>query len=212
LRARDFREQREAFSKFRKCVLKNEQLKKEIVQALTELITEYDAGDNENRFVIGGAVEHIIVSAMRASGIRVFNRGQRTVNHDIELPSGNGFSSKGTFQDRPSNIRIKNFLGAGKGYTWKTTTILTVSTVGIAYLDPAYLPGSLTNSGDASILKRKVWRPFLSSHPELLIALNIPPNPHNPSTKRASYTVAEEILIRQNFKLLRKFRTSVVED
>jgi hypothetical protein len=212
LEKKDFQEVREVFTEFRKSVLGNGKLKLEIVQALAALITEYDVADRENRFIVGGAVEHIIGSAMRASGIVVYNRGQRAVNHDIELPSGKGFSSKAAFQDTPPDIRIKNFLGVGRGFEWETATILTVSTIGIGYVDPIYFPDSLRHSGDASVLPRGVWLPFLNSHSELIISLNIPVNPHNPSTKRASYAVADEILMRQNFKLLRKFRTSIVED
>lgn len=199
---------RAVFLQFKEALGADEALRSEVVVALETLIAEYDTGIRENRFVAGGATEHILGSAMRAVGIPAKNKGQAAVLFDIDVDDV-GFSVKASFQARPADIRLINTLGPSSVAVWTTPTLLVVANLGIAYVDPDLLPDSTRSTGDALILKRAAWLPFVQEHHEWLCELPIGANPKNPATKVASYAIAEEILSRPNFEALRRNRTSL---
>jgi len=204
-----FREERAAFAQFRSALASNVNLREEVGLALRALLTEYDTTIRENRFTVGGAVEHIIGAAMRAAEIDVVNRGKTSMGSDLALRSGRGISVKASFTDPPGDIRLVNTLGDATGRRWTSATILVLAVVGVGYVDPELLPGAARAHGDAIILPRLNYMAFLEQHPEWVAVVDIPVKPRAGTTKVASYAVAEEILSRDDFNLLRKHRTSV---
>ena len=59
---------RETFVQFKAGLESNEDLRNELLGALALLLTERSTSFYENRFISGGAAEHIIAAAMRARG------------------------------------------------------------------------------------------------------------------------------------------------
>jgi len=202
-------EQRSAFQHLREALLGDDRLGGEVVAALTTLIGEYDTSIRENRFVVGGAVEHIIGSAMRAAGIVAMNRGKTAVGADITLQSGGTMSVKAAFTPRPPAIRLVNTLGSSEGREWGEPTILVIAGLGVGYCDPVMLPSATRSTGDAIVLPPQAYLELFEAHAEWLASLEVPARAKSRTTKVASYALAEEILSRDDFELLRRNRTSV---
>lgn len=206
--AADFQSAREAFLKFRRRLDSDPPLCGEVVEAIRALVTEYSTSIRENRFTVGGAIEHIIGAAMRAAGLPARNRGHLECGSDIRV-DGVGFSIKGVFSHRLGAVGLINTRGVNTSVVWKDATILVLAGVGIGYVDPVLVPDSTVLRSDQLQLPKKAYLGFLREHPEYLIALPIPANPKSEATRVASYAVAEEILARLHFKALKKFRTSM---
>lgn len=204
-----FERERDAFVHLRASLIQRTQLREEVERALTALLSEYDTKIRENRFVVGGAVEHIIGAAMRAAGVDILNRGKTAEGSDLTLRTGEGISVKSSFTDPPGDIRLINTLGDAAGRRWLFATLLVVANVGVGYVDPYLLPRAAEASGDAIVLPKRVYLPFLERNPGWLARVTVPVKPKAYTTKVASYAVAEEILSRDDFDLLRRHRTSV---
>ena len=63
-----FSQYRKWFKNFKMGFEKNEEVADEFVRAVSELVADYDTAIYENRFVVGGAVEHIFVALLRSLG------------------------------------------------------------------------------------------------------------------------------------------------
>ena len=204
----DLERAREIFLKFRRRLDEDSPLCGEVVEAIRALVTEYSTSIRENRFTVGGAIEHIIGAAMRAAGLPARNRGHLERGSDIRV-DGVGLSIKGLFSRGLGAVGLINTRGANAAVVWADATILVLAGVGIGYVDPVLLPDSTVLTSDQLQLPKKAYLGFLRTHPEYLIALPIPGNPKSEATRVASYAVAEEILARLHFKALKKFRTSM---
>jgi len=204
----DLERAREIFLKFRRQLDEDSPLCGEVVEAIRALVTEYSTSIAENRFTVGGAVEHIIGTAMRAASLPARNRGHLERGSDIRV-DGVGFSIKGVFAHGLGAVGLINTRGANTSVVWRDATILVLAGVGIGYVDPVLLPGVTVRQSDQLQLPKKEYLGFLKTHPEYLIALPIPENPKSAATRVASYAVAEEILARLHFKKLKMYRTSM---
>jgi hypothetical protein len=203
----DYAAARRVYSRLKAFVDGNAAVREEVIDAIRALVTEYSTSIPENRFIVGGAVEHIIGAAMRAGGIPAHNRGHLDTGADIRV-DGVALSVKACLTRKPGSIGLINTRGSSAKPAWSEPTLLVLSGVGIAYLDPLILPNATRNSSDQVQLDHRAYLPFLAKHPQYLLAMAIPPNPKSNATRVASYAVAEEILSRLNFKILKLYRTS----
>lgn len=205
--APDYEAARRIFVRFREGLHGNEKLRSEVTDALRALLTEYSTSVFENRFIAGGAVEHILGAAMRSIGIAARNRGHVEIGSDIRVGTV-GLSVKGCFTKRPGDIGLINTRGSGGSPRWVDPTLLVVAGVGIGYVDPVELPDATKASSDQLKLDRRRYTAFLADNPRYVAEVEIPPNPKSKATRVASYTVVEELLSRLNFDILKRFRTS----
>ena len=60
---------REIFGRFKAGLEEHEDVLRELLEAFTLLLAERNTTYHENRFIVGGAVEHIIAAAMRCVGL-----------------------------------------------------------------------------------------------------------------------------------------------
>ena len=83
---------REIFLQFKAGLESNDDLRKELLGALELLLTERSTSFYENRFITGGAAEHVIAAAMRCVGLSdVRTVGFEDVRLDVTV-GGQGFS------------------------------------------------------------------------------------------------------------------------
>ncbi len=198
-----FSAQRRVFRKFKKCCDGRADLRKEIERGFFLLLSEYNTSIHENRFIVGGASEHILEAALRACGIHATNAGMEHDRIDLFIDGKAGFSVKCSFTGKPDNIRLVNVLGEAKKVRWSEPTVFVLAGKGVAYADPEVLKKATTRVSDALLLKRRALNAFLESHPDCLIHLDIPTKSQRRyNTKVASEAVAREILMRKEFRLL----------
>lgn len=203
----DYEAARRVFARFREGLGQTEELRGEITDAMRALLTEYSTSVYENRFIAGGAVEHILGAAMRAVGIPARNRGHVETGSDIRVGTV-GLSVKGCFTPKPVDIGLINTRGSGGSVQWTDPTLLVVSGIGVGYVDPVELPDATRATSDQLKLDRRKYTAFLTANPHYVAEVEIPPNPKSKATRVASYTVVEELLSRLNFNILKRFRAS----
>lgn len=106
-----FRKQRRAFQRLRHALQADGELRAEVELALQKVLRSYPTKIRENRFVVGGVAEVILVAAFRAAGLPASDVGPREARIDIALQGGGGFSVKGhpacasSGNQKPSSIR-----------------------------------------------------------------------------------------------------------
>jgi len=201
-----YKREREIFKNFKQKLENDDTLRQEVEEALGILLSEYDTTVHENRFVVGGVCEHILGAAMRAAGIEAKNVGVHNPRIDLQIPSAEGFSVKGSFTGKRDAIRLINSLGESTTRSWSESTLFILSNVGVAYADPKLLRGATTSTGDALVLKRAPLDDFLRENPQYLIHCHVPAKSADiEKTKVASEAIAKEILGRIQFRILKKF-------
>jgi hypothetical protein len=188
-----FEAERLAFSKLKETVDNNSQLRSDIETALQQLLKQYNTIIRENRFIVGGVVEVILCTSLRAAGIEAADVGISEQRADIVIPQGR-FSVKGHFSGT-GNIRLINVLGESSHTEWDTATIFVLSGVGIGYADPELLPNAVRRTSDALLLRFSAIRTFLEKNHEYLIVCQVPSATiGHDSDKLVSRLVAREIL------------------
>ncbi len=190
-----FTNEREAFQRLKEAIEQDEALRADIEKALKELLGRFSTTIRENRFVVGGALELILVAALRAAGVKAEHVGVEEERIDIKLESG-GFSIKGHFSRSGGAIRLINTLGESEETKWETATLFVIYGIGIGYADPELIPEKrVERVKDALVLKYGVIRKFLSEHPHFLIDLSVPsPLSDASRSELVSRTLAREIL------------------
>lgn len=200
-----FEREREFFTTYRDRLKGDEELIAQVEAAFLEMHDRYDTKIWENRFVAGGLTEQIIGSSARALGIDVANAGKHNQGYDLELPSREGISIKGSFASTSGQIRLINNLGRGSR-AWADGTLFPMAGIGIGYADPDLCPGFTSQSGDALVLSGKRLKNFWIANPGWLVEfVNIPPKSTSAYTAVASDVVAFEMFqryprLRDNFK------------
>ncbi len=190
-----FVDERKAFQKIKEAVEQDKALRADIEGALRELLGRFSTTIRENRFVVGGALELILVAALRAAGVKAEHVGTEGERIDIRLEKG-GFSVKGHFSRAGGTIRLINTLGESAETKWETATLFVIHSVGIGYADPELIPESqVERSKDAIVLKYKVVHEFLSKNSHYRISISVPPILSDVSSSElVSRTLAREIL------------------
>lgn len=172
--ATPFSEERRAFRRLRQTVDNDAQLRGELEAAITDLLTAYNTKIPENRFVVGGALEILVATALRASGLDARTVGAQLKGADIFLPEGGLLSIKSSFSEKPSGFNLLNFRGAGGG-EWRHATVFAIANHGFVYADPDLMRDSAKYSTDALTLRWPLLRDHMERHPEFVCKLSIPP-------------------------------------
>ena len=193
---------REIFLQFKAGLESNEDLRNELLGALALLLTERSTSFYENRFISGGAAEHIIAAAMRCVGLSdVRTVGFEDVRVDVTV-GGQGFSVKSVFT-KDGTIALINVRGGG--VEWTTPTILLLSnglSRGIGYIDPGLLPPNSTQQArDQITLPRTPVNTLFREQPEYLLRCPVPMNQGRPADvsqipTAISGVVAHDVLLR----------------
>ena len=195
---------RAVFMQFKAGLEGHDDLLKELLSALGLLLSERSTSFYENRFITGGAAEHIIAAAMRCVGLNdVRTVGFEDTRVDVTV-GGEGFSVKSVFTPG-GTIALINTRGESGNIEWTAPTILTLSngpSRGIGYVDPELLPSGVTNrTRDQITLPRTPVNHLFRAQPEYLLSCPIPANRRG-STDRTqiptaiSSIVAQDILLR----------------
>lgn len=123
---------RDIFQTFKASFERDALLQDEFLDAITRLLTEYNTTIYENRFVVGGAVEYILVAAFNGSGaLGAKHIGKYNDRLDIEAGKRSGgdracYSVKGVFT-APGDVRLINVLGDGGNVQWIEPTIFVLA-------------------------------------------------------------------------------------
>lgn len=175
----------------------------EYEDAVRKLLEEYNTTVYENRFIVGGAVEHFTVMLLRSAGIKVTPCGDLTKGGDIMLPEDRLLSIKGCFTSSGS-IRLINTMGNTVA-NWDTATLFIISGMGIIYGDPEMVSeGDLLQNKDALVLKRKAVNRF-ASDPNNLLQVTIANKKDGKLahlTRKASNDIARRILKDRKLDIL----------
>lgn len=193
----NFSAERTAFRQFKQAVENDKVLKSDIEIALKELLGRFATTIYENRFVVGGALEVIMVAALRAAGIDATDVGAQEERLDIRIPNG-GFSIKGHFSGS-GNIRLINVLGDSEQANWNEATLFVLHGVGIGYADPELLSsvGAIQRTSDAIVIRYSALRAFFGDHPEWLIECEVPQSVQDKdASELVSRAIARQILAR----------------
>ena len=201
---------RATFKQFREGLAENEAVLQELLGAFRLLLTERSTTYHENRFIVGGAVEHIVASAMRCVGLEdVAVVGFEEDRLDIRVAE-QPFSLKSVFTPG-SPIALINTQGEGAA-EWTVPTIVVLACNphrrrsrsydhGIGYADPGLLPNATVRTRDQLKLKRTpLYNLFRQQH-DYLLSCDIPANPgaagaEAPQPIALSKSVARDILFR----------------
>lgn len=198
-----YEREREAFNELKVAIESDSILKTDIENAFQAVLTRYATRIYENRFLVGGVTEVILVSALRAAGILAEDIAAQDDRYDIRIPGGH-FSVKGHFSSGVSDIRLINVLGDSSKSEWDTGTIFVFAGLGIGYADPDLLPGCTRRVSDAVVLRYRKLRVFLSEQSLFLIECQIPHALQEvEQSELASRTVAREVL--KNTQKLKDF-------
>lgn len=195
---------RAVFLQFKAGLERDGDLRKELLAALGLLLSERSTSFYENRFISGGAVEHIIAAAMRCAGLNdVRTVGFEETRVDVTV-GGQGFSVKSSFSGS-DRIALINVQGANEEVEWTTPTILVLSvgpSRGIGYIDPELLPaGAINRGGDQITVNRTPVNNLFRAQPEYLLSCPVPVNPGIPDDPAEmptaiSAVVAQDVLLR----------------
>lgn len=198
-----FKAARHVFEILRDRLIADDELRAELEGAIDMLRSAYNAFIYENRFIVGGALEHLVVAAMNGAGFSAHHIGRGDTRVDVAARAivdgtEGGFSIK---QSASLTVRLINTLGEGVAI-WSDPTLFFLDGIGMVYADPELLPNATRRDKDAIIMNGSSLKEFISAHPEWVIPMHIeqPQKGKIASSKTASEDVARSII--RNFKRL----------
>lgn len=196
--SRRFQKQRRAFQRLRHTLHTDAELRAEVELALHKVLRSYPTKIRENRFVVGGVVEVILVAAFRAAGLPAADVGPREARVDIELQGGGGFSVKGHFGGS-GDIRMINVLGESVGAAWEDPTLFVMSGLGIGYADPDLVSleydAMVKRHRDAVAVRASRIKRWFRANADWVIECVVPErSPPSKDSRLASREIAHAIL------------------
>lgn len=160
-----------------------------ITGAIARTHERYDTAIYENRFVVGGIVEHIIGASSRAVGVPIDQSAKWKTGVDLALPDRlGGLSVKGTFAPRTKTVRLINTMGRSETErSWEHATVFVNCDHGLGYADPEYLAKATAFSGDAIEIEVALLDVLWKAEEGLLYtAVEVPAKPRKRSNPRAA--------------------------
>ena len=194
-----YRQARETFLRFKAQLEIQSDVQEELLTAIGLVLDDYNTTYRENRFIVGGAVEEMVATAMRCVGLEdVRSVGVQNVGSDIFV-GNQGFSLKTSFTGRNEAIGLINKQGDSSPQ-WVDPTIFVLAGTGIGYADPELLPNATRDGNDQVSLPREPLLAMFRDNPQWLLKCEVPIKPptDEPPKSVASRTVALEILRRQD--------------
>lgn len=194
--------QRNIFQKWNQVVSGDAELKTHLESAIRKVLTEYDTAIRENRFIVGGVIEYLVLAAINGSGVgtgKHVGTTEKGADILIELHENKPCSAKFSIKYSSSGaVRILNVLGESVKAEWSEPTIFVLPEVGIVYADPAHIPAeAIHRKADVIDVERKSILLHAQKHPELTLVLVIPKKKDltaQQTTKTASEDVARTII------------------
>ncbi len=182
----------------------NKKIVDEFVSAISLLLGEYNTAVYENRFIVGGAVEHIFVALLKALGFEAQHIGLIDKRSDLVI-DGVKFSIKTNFTSG-GDIRLVNKLGGGK-VLWDEATIFLISELGLVYGDFELLGDKIEDKGDALVVSVRDVKEFANETSDFFISLDLPIKPdfELSRSRTASFDIARVILEKIQSKFLIKY-------
>ncbi len=191
-----FEKERSAFATMKRVMETNPDIREDFERCLADLLSRFATKIQENRFIVGGALEVLVTALLRACGVDSRDVGTTDARVDILLAEGGGFSIKGHFS-QSRDIRLINTLSSSGYAEWDTATIFVIHNTGLGYADPELLPNTARTVPDAVGINSRDIKNFLSSNPQYLIPLSVPaPLQDEARSELVSRVVAREILAK----------------
>ncbi len=177
----------------------------EFLDALKQIVLQYNTTIPENRFTVGGVVEHLVCALLKATGLNVTFMADEDHGYDLMLPHGKGLSVKSQFTRNRQGIGLINTRGNTKPERWKDATLFVIRDTGIVYGD-ADVPGigSFLNPKGDQLVLRPGGLSLLESDPTRVIAMPVPTKPDKNAAGKSlkvSTSLARELL--QRYPVLR---------
>lgn len=201
-----YKNAQEIFKEYRKKFLEDNALKTEFLDAIKKLLSLYNTKIYENRFIVGGVMEFILLASFRGLNFKAEHIGKENERFDIKVEYKNIFSLfsiKSTFTK--SDIRLINVLGESKHTKWEEPTIFVLPHFGIGYADNTLVNKEyLIRQKDVITIKRNFLEKLFQQKPEFLIPLKEIPYKREikiSEQKIVSEDIAKELL--KNYKKLR---------
>ena len=191
-----FRSAWRQFDYFRTHVSELAQMEYEL--AMDELLNTYNTTIRENRFTVGGATEVLTAALLSSADLEVRLAGEGAFGVDLFIGQEVGFSLKGSFTPKHSNIGLLNKQGGGKR-EWKEATIIIRSKVGLVFVAPDMVDPSLViDKPDQVTLHKKAVTAVIDDG-RFTWKANVPTKLDTPAHKAeaVSKAIASEILRRQ---------------
>lgn len=200
-----FNNAKQIFEEYREKFLKDNILREEFLDAVKNLLSLYNTKIYENRFIVGGVMEFIVLASFKGLNFNAKHIGKENERFDIEVIHNSTsvlYSIKSTFTK--SDIRLINVLGKSIKTKWEEPTIFILPHWGIGYADVTLMSEKdLIRQADVLVIKRKSLENLFSKKPQLLIPIDIPYKNEVETTKLkiASEDIAKELL--KNYKKLK---------
>lgn len=196
-----FKNAQEIFKQYRRKFLEDNILKTEFLDAIKKLLSLYDTKIYENRFIVGGVVEFIILASFKGLNFQGKHIGKENERFDIEIFYNNcsaKFSIKSVFI-KSESIRLINVLGESIKSKWDEPTIFILPHCGIGYADATLINRNkcTRRTKDAILIKRKCLEDLFKIVPEFFIPLKEIPYKNDiiiENKKLASENIAVELL------------------
>lgn len=192
------------FKVFKSKLDENPDVKKEFEDMLEHVIGSYNTTIYENRFLVGGMVEYIVLAAFNAFDdvFTAKHTGKTNARSDIEVEyTENGehlvaqYSIKGAFTERIGDIILINFQGDGSNASWDDGTIFVLAQNSVMYADSSILPDVVRNRSDSLVIPAGKILEHSTIQNEYTIDVAVPVKP---GTDKASESrVASEDLAKE---------------
>ena len=121
---------------------RNPNIKKELEEVIRVLLTQFNTTIPENRFTVGGALEHFVIAVLNTiPGLHAVHTGEISRRSDIKIiykKEDTLISIKGIFSGAGTNL--VNTRGSSNSIRWEESTLFFVSGMGLYYGDPKIIP------------------------------------------------------------------------
>lgn len=174
-----FQIQRDIFRAWSAVVSADLELKIHLENAIRTVLTEYDTAVFENRFIVGGVIEYIVLAAINGSSIakgKHIGGTKKGVDVCIDTFQGKPCAAEISIKYSSSgDIRMINTLGVSTDARWNEATLFVLPEIGIVYADAAQIPKSaIVRMKDAISVERKAILKHAVQNKEFALRVIIP--------------------------------------
>ncbi|OHA45573.1 MAG: hypothetical protein A3H13_02400 [Candidatus Taylorbacteria bacterium RIFCSPLOWO2_12_FULL_48_11] len=174
-----FQIQRDIFRAWSSAVSADAELKTHLENAIRRVLTEYDTAVFENRFIVGGVIEYIVLAAINGSDVvkgKHVGGTKKGVDVCIDTFRGKPCAAEISIKYSSSgDIRMINTLGVSTDAHWNEATLFVLPEIGIVYADAAQIPKSaIVRMKDAISVSRKAILKHAQKNKEFVLQVTIP--------------------------------------
>jgi len=192
-----YKDSQKLFKSYAKKFAEDVLLQQEFLDAINKILNLYDTKIYENRFIVGGVIEFIVLASFKALNYDAIHVGKITDRFDLKIDYETKeifYSVKSVFT-KSSDLRVINVLGKSSQTKWEAPTICLLPKLGIGYCDKTLIDEkSIVRKEDAILINRKELEQFFEKHPKFLISLNLPYK--NEIKSESARLASEDVVIR----------------